>query len=130
MPDEISGFRRTTVEDMLVEAAAYVPSVGPREARRMMREMPELVLVDVRDPDEFEGGHVPGSLNISRGGLEFYIEEAVPDTAQPLLLVSRASARALLAARTLQSLGYTAVWVLEGGLEVWKDWGYPIEHGA
>jgi len=118
---------RVTLDDMLDEAASSVPTIRPREARRMIRELEDLVVLDVRDAEEYERLRVPESLQISRGSLEFYIEEASPDTARPILVVSRSGARALLAARTLQLLGYSAVWALEGGVSAWTDWGYPTE---
>lgn len=112
---------------MLDEASATVPTLDCRAARRLIRETPGLTVLDVRDSEEYAAGHIGGSLNISRGGLEFYVEEALPDRAAPLLVVSRAGARALLAARTLQELGYRAVWALEGGLETWRSLGYALE---
>jgi rhodanese-related sulfurtransferase len=114
------------LDEMLDEAARTVPEVGAREARRMMREIDGLLVLDVRDSEEFVLAHIDPSLNISRGGLEFYIEDAVANRARPILVVSRAGMRGLLAARTLQELGYTAVWNLEGGLVSWRGVRLPL----
>jgi phage shock protein E len=111
---------------MLDEAASTVPRVGPREARRMMREIDDLVVLDIRDREEYAEGHIEGSLHISRGSLEFYVDEALPAKRRPLLVVSRAGARAMLGARTLQTLGYRQVWALEGGIELWRERGYSL----
>ncbi len=119
--------RRITLDDLLDEALSSVPTLKPREARRMIRELQDVTVLDVRDAEEHDRERLPDSLQISRGTLEFYVEEAIPDAAQPILVVSRSGARALLAARTLQLMGYSAVWALEGGISAWSDWGYPVE---
>jgi rhodanese-related sulfurtransferase len=92
----------------------------------MMREIEDLVVLDVRDHEEYAEGHIEGSLHISRGALEFYVEDALPAKRRPLLVVSRAGARAMLGARTLQVLGYRQVWALEGGIELWRERGYAL----
>jgi rhodanese-related sulfurtransferase len=120
---------RMTLSEMLDEATSTVPLLGAREARRMLREVAEMVVLDVRDYEEYSRERIEGSLHISRGSLEFYVEDALPVKQRPLLVVSRAGARAMLAARTLQVFGYRAVWALEGGLEMWRERGYPVAQG-
>ena len=59
----------------------------------MVRELEDLLVLDVRDREEYEAGHIEGSLQISRGTLEFYIDDAVPDRLRPMLVISRTGSR-------------------------------------
>jgi molybdopterin/thiamine biosynthesis adenylyltransferase/rhodanese-related sulfurtransferase len=84
-------------------------------------------VIDVREPDEFAQGIIPGAVHISRGFLEQRIEAAVPDHAAPIVVYCAGGVRSAFAARTLAELGYTNVRSLAGGFTGWKRAGLAFE---
>lgn len=82
-------------------------SVSAEEARRYLREDP--LLVDVRTPDEFAGGSVPGAINVPLADLPGAMTKHAPDKNCVLLLHCRSGGRSAMAARKLRSAGYTRV---------------------
>jgi len=92
----------------------------------LIRETKPITVVDVREPDEYSAGCLPGARFIPRGFLELRIEEAVKRD-EPLLLYCATGTRSALAAKTLLDMGYAHVRSLAGGYNRWSDSGYPIE---
>jgi molybdopterin/thiamine biosynthesis adenylyltransferase/rhodanese-related sulfurtransferase len=86
-------------------------------------------VLDVREPDEYEQGALPGAVHIPRGHLESQIENKVPDKATPLVVYCAGGTRSAFAADTLTQLGYTDVVSVVGGFNKWKnegrDWSAP-----
>ena len=87
----------------------------------------DLVLIDVRDPDEWAKGVIPNAICISRGTLECKIEQVFPDPSTPLLLQCGGGTRSAFAAKALQDMGYEAVYSLKGGFREWLASGGDIE---
>src|SRR4051812_39522981 len=86
------------------------------------------VLIDVRESEEFEAGHIPGARHVPRGYLESRIEGAAPDRSQRVVLYCASGQRSALAADTLKALlGYERVESMTGGITLWKDRGYEVE---
>lgn len=85
-------------------------------------------IIDVREESEWAKGHVPGAVHVGRGVLERDIEAQVPDAAAELVLYCGGGSRSALAADTLQRMGYTNVWSLQGGFKSWKEAGLPTEN--
>jgi rhodanese-related sulfurtransferase len=88
-------------------------------------------LIDVREPDEFTSGHIPGAINIPRGVIEFRIWGAVgtPEntpTDQRIYLYCKTGGRCALAAESLQELGFTRAIPVDMKLEHWQQAGYPL----
>ncbi|MDP9420607.1 MAG: molybdopterin-synthase adenylyltransferase MoeB [Actinomycetota bacterium] len=81
------------------------------------------VVLDVREPDEYEQGALPGAVHIPRGHLESQIENRVPDRATPIVVHCAGGTRSAFAAETLAQLGYTDVVSMAGGFNRWKDEG-------
>ncbi len=91
-------------------------------------EGPGFVLVDVRESDEWDAGHLPGAKHVPRGHLESRIEGAAPDRDARVVLYCASGNRSALAARTLrEDLGYEHVESMTGGYTLWKDRGYGVE---
>src|SRR4051794_39317396 len=87
-----------------------------------------VVIVDVRESDEWDAGHIPGARFVTRGHLESRIEGAVPDRSQRVILYCASGNRSALAAKTLRDeLGYEHVESMTGGYTLWKDRGYAVE---
>jgi sulfur-carrier protein adenylyltransferase/sulfurtransferase len=86
-----------------------------------------MVVVDVREKEENRAGYIPGALSVPRGFLEMQIEGKVPDKNARVVLYCAGGTRSVLAAKTLQDLGYTNVESANPGFVRWKDLKYPIE---
>jgi molybdopterin/thiamine biosynthesis adenylyltransferase/rhodanese-related sulfurtransferase len=115
-----------TLKEMLTEARQVVPEQGPAELRKRLEAGEPVVLVDVRDPDEYRDGFIEPATNISRGFLEFRIGAAVTDPATPIVLYCQTGLRSVLAAKALRDLGYTNVVNLQGGFQKWAQSGLPV----
>lgn len=100
------------------DARQRIKEASPAEARKKITE--GALLLDVRDKDEFESGHIDGAVNISRGTLEMRIGEVAPDKQTPIVCHCAGGNRGALAADTLQKMGYTQVVSIEGGLKGYK----------
>ncbi|QEC49960.1 molybdopterin-synthase adenylyltransferase MoeB [Baekduia soli] len=88
----------------------------------------QAVIVDVRESDEWDAGHLPGAHHVPRGFLESRIEGAAPDRSQRVILYCASGNRSALAAKTLRDdLGYEHVESMTGGYTLWKDRGYAVE---
>ena len=112
------------------------------EAKRSIRELPPLevddrcVLIDVREPGEYQAGCIPSAINLPRGVLEFQIDghPALADPAgpalshrrRPIVVYCRTGGRAALAAHALQRLGFDDVRSIAGGIVAWAEAGLPV----
>ncbi|GGH91982.1 rhodanese-like domain-containing protein [Pseudomonas fluvialis] len=112
--------------DLVAEAKALIREVSLEQADAAIRDA--AALIDVREPEEFQAGHLPGAMNIPRGVLEFRLS-AMPELEArdlPLLIYCKTSGRAALAARSLQEMGYLQVQSLAGGFDAWQAAGKPL----
>ena len=115
-----------TLKEMLADARQVIPEQGPQEVKRRIDANEELVLVDVRDPDEYRDGAIEPATNISRGFLEFRIGTAAADPKTPIVLYCQSGLRSMLAAKALHDLGYENVTNLQGGFQKWAQSGLPV----
>jgi molybdopterin/thiamine biosynthesis adenylyltransferase/rhodanese-related sulfurtransferase len=112
--------------DFIKRIRQQVDEVDPGEARSQASN--GAVLIDVRENEEYEAGHIPGAKHVPRGYLESRIEGAVPDHDQHVILYCASGQRSALAAHTLKEvLGYEHVESMTGGITLWKDRGYEVE---
>ena len=82
-------------------------------------------LLDVREQDEWDEGHIPGAIHVVRGYLESQVEQALPDRSRPVVVYCAGGHRSAFATKTLQELGYETVYSLAGGYTDWKRNGFP-----
>ncbi|HUS62615.1 MAG TPA: molybdopterin-synthase adenylyltransferase MoeB [Acidimicrobiales bacterium] len=108
--------------DLLNQAKGRITEVDTADAERRLAAAGAVAL-DVREPDEFAQGAVPGAVHIPRGQLELQVEGKVPDRATPLVVYCAGGVRSALAAATLADLGYVDVVSVIGGFNRWKDEG-------
>jgi rhodanese-related sulfurtransferase len=108
------------IKDMLAEANSSVPKLSPAEAAEKMRSE-DVLVVDVRDPTEVQqSGKIKGAVNVSRGMLEFRADpesqyhNPVFQKDKTILLHCASGGRSALAGKTLQDMGYTAVFNIGG----------------
>jgi len=112
-----------------------IREIMPWDLEERLQENPDLLVLDVREPDEFDAMHIAGSLNVPRGILEsaceWEYEETVPELVQSrereIIVVCRSGYRSVLAANSLQVLGFKDVVSLQTGLRGWKDYDQPLE---
>ena len=110
-----------TFRELLQAAKGRVRETDPAGAEVLLAE--GHLLLDVREPDEYEQGAIPGSIHIPRGNLESGIENRVVDRDQPIVVMCAGGVRSAFAADTLGQLGYTDVVSMDGGFNRWKDEG-------
>ncbi len=107
------------------EAPPEAPSIAATElsARRTSGAAP--VVIDVRTPEEYAAGHIPGALNIPFDQVAQRISEV--DAPHGVALYCMVGPRARKGESALLSAGYTSVLHLEGGLAAWQAAGLPVE---
>jgi molybdopterin/thiamine biosynthesis adenylyltransferase/rhodanese-related sulfurtransferase len=111
--------------DLLREARASVPEVTVQQTDDLRRR--GVTIVDVRETNEWEQGHLPGAILVGKSWIEQRIEGAVPDRETPVVLYCAGGIRSLFAGQILQQLGYTNVSSMTGGFGAWKSAGLPWE---
>jgi sulfur-carrier protein adenylyltransferase/sulfurtransferase len=115
--------------DLLAQAKGQITEITPADAEARIAAGNVLVL-DVREPDEYDQGALPGALHIPRGHLEAQIEGKATDRDQEIVVYCAGGVRSAFAAKTLQELGYTNVLSMIGGFGRWKDegraWRQPV----
>jgi molybdopterin/thiamine biosynthesis adenylyltransferase/rhodanese-related sulfurtransferase len=115
-----------TYRDLVSDAKKAVPEVSVEDVRDRLAGGQPMVLIDVRDPDEYREGFVDGAVPISRGFLEFKVQDAYPDPETPLVLYCLSGLRSLLAGKALHDLGYRNVASMAGGIRRWKELRLPL----
>jgi rhodanese-related sulfurtransferase len=125
------------LKEMIQEARASVEEVSVEDAHEGLRNGEVHLLIDVREPFEWDKGHISDAVNLPRGLLELRADPESPVTnpdlsenkdARVIVYCTKApSARSMLAAQTLVRMGYSNVAALRGGLEEWKAAGLPAE---
>ena len=119
-----------TVAQLLAEAAAKIPFVSLAELdARIARGGADLVVLDVRERDAFNAGHVPGARHLPRGQLELRVNDELPDPTARIVTVCEFGKISTLAAATLRDLGFVRATALDGGMKGWREGGLPLEKG-
>ncbi len=106
--------------DLLNAAKAEITEI---DATTVAANLDHYTLLDVREPDEYEQGAVPGAVHIPRGNLEFSVEGRLSNKSAPIAVYCAGGERSSFATKTLQDLGYTDVVSIIGGFNKWKDEG-------
>jgi rhodanese-related sulfurtransferase len=125
------------VKEMMQEALASVEAISAQDVKERLESGEVDLVVDVREPKEWDGGHVPGAINVPRGMLELRADPESPAT-DPTLSANKDArvivyclkapgARSVLAAQTLGNMGYSNVAAMRGGFEEWRGEGLPAE---
>jgi glyoxylase-like metal-dependent hydrolase (beta-lactamase superfamily II)/rhodanese-related sulfurtransferase len=136
MPTHVTEALRTnmsggkTVAQMLTEAAARVPFMSLNELRRRTAAADqELIVLDVRERDAYEAGHVPGAKLLPRGQLELRVNQDLPDPTRRIVACCEFGRISTLAAATLREMGFQRAAALDGGMKAWREAGYPTVTG-
>jgi len=116
-----------TVADFKAEAFKNITQISPVDAKAMF-DKGGVVFVDVREPDEFKAGHIPGAKSIPRGTIEWMVPKKISDDKNASIVVyCEHGSRGALATYTLVQMGYINVRNLEGGRAAWMKAGCPVE---
>ena len=134
MPDHLTEALRTnrtggkTVAQMLDEAARRIAFMSMEELRdRVGAANGGVVVLDIRERDAYDAGHVPGARHVPRGQLELRIDQTLPDPTVRVVTCCEFGKISTLAADTLRTMGYVRAVALDGGMKAWRDAGYPME---
>ncbi|MGI8781816.1 MAG: molybdopterin-synthase adenylyltransferase MoeB [Solirubrobacteraceae bacterium] len=112
--------------EVIRQIKQQVQEVDPAEVSEHLGN--GVTLIDVRESEEWDRGHIPGAVHVPRGYLESRVETAVSDRDAPVVLYCASGQRSALAAHTLSELlGYADVRSMTGGITLWKDRGYKVE---
>ncbi len=111
--------------ELLRQVRSEISEIDATHARDRI-ESGEPVVVDVREQDEWDEGHIPGAIYTGRGRLEQRIEGLVPDKSRALVVYCSAGSRSAFAAKVLEELGYEDVVNLAGGFADWKRNGFEV----
>ena len=109
-------------QKLVAEAKKNITEISPHDAVAKL-ERGEVVIIDVRDKEEWDEGHIPGAIHVSRGTMELEIEEKVPDTNAMIICHCGGGGRGALATQSLEKMGYKNVRNMAGGLKAWKAAG-------
>jgi adenylyltransferase/sulfurtransferase len=112
--------------ELLQQVRSEISEIDATQARERI-ESGEPVVVDVREQDEWDEGHIAGAVHLPRGHLESRIERLAPDPSRPVVVYCSAGNRSAFAAKTLTDLGYEDVVSLAGGFTDWKRNGFPVQ---
>ncbi len=116
-----------TYADLLQEVKSSIRQVSLDELHGRLESGEKLVLVDVRETDEWRQGHIPGAIHLPRGFLEMRAQSALPDKDASIVVYCAGGIRSAFAAKALGEMGYTRVESANPGFGDWKDKGYPVE---
>ena len=111
-------------EKLVAEAKEKVVEISPAEAAAQTGKN-GVALVDVREKEEWNEERIPGAVHLSRGTIDWKIEEKFPDLDTPIICHCGGGGRSALVAESLQKMGYKNVSSMSGGFKAWKAAGLP-----
>lgn len=122
-----------TAADLVTDARRQIREIGPGQ---LASHANGCILIDVREPAEFDTGHIAGAVNIPRGVLEFQVDAhpavanvsdpALSHKDQPIVVYCRTGGRSALAALNLSRMGFSDVRSIGGGITDWVATGLPL----
>ena len=118
-----------TFNDLIADALTEIDEVFPWDLEEFLEKQPETLLLDIREPDEFDGAHLKNSIHVPRGILEQACEwdyaETIPELVnardRPVLVICRSGNRSVLAALTMKMLGFNNLISLKMGVKGCND---------
>lgn len=120
--------------DLIAECLPKIKEVMPWDIEQLHQEDQNLLILDIREPYEYQTARIDNSLNVPRGILEtaceYGYEETIPELVnareRPILVICRSGNRSALAAYVMQQMGYQNVASLKTGLRGWNDYELPL----
>ncbi len=119
-----------SIDDFINEALKNVDELFPWDLEKEIVSKPDILLLDVREPYEFDAMHIEGAINVPRGILEsacdYDYEETVPELVEArdreIVVICRSGKRSVLAADVMQQMGYKKIRSLTTGMRGWSDY--------
>lgn len=123
-----------TYQQLVEEQAKEIEEIFPWDLEELLEEAPNTFLLDIREPDEFNAAHIPGSINVPRGLLEGACDWNYDDTVPALVeardrkvvVICRSGNRSVLAAFTMKLMGFQDAVSLKTGIRGWNDYEQTI----
>jgi rhodanese-related sulfurtransferase len=120
--------------DLIAECLPHIKEIQPWDFDALRQQHPDVLLLDIREPYEFQAARIAGSVCVPRGILEtaceYGYEETVPELVQArdraVVVICRSGNRSALVARVMQEMGYSKVYSLKTGLRGWNDYELPL----
>ena len=113
-------------QQIVSEALQTIPEVAPADLQSRLSGGEQIVVIDVREPEEFARGKIPGAYTIPRGVLEMQVDGRLPREST-VVLYCGVGGRSALAAKSLVDMGFDKVENLQGGWSAWTNSGLPVE---
>ncbi|CAN5716748.1 rhodanese-like domain-containing protein [soil metagenome] len=117
-------------EEMVAGAREETEQVSIKQVQDELQSGEEFTVLDVREPGEWQEGHIPGAKHIPRGVLEYLAADELPEKGARIVVHCAVGGRGTLATKTLQEMGYTNVANMQGGTNAWRENGYELETGG
>ncbi len=117
-----------TMRDFVQDALTRVKEILPEAVQRKLHHEQELVLLDVREGEEFQRGHLPDAMLIPRGVLEGQAPQLLQNPDAEIIVYCGSGMRSALACDVMQQMGYTNVHSMTGGFRAWVQLGGHLEH--
>ncbi|GMQ89139.1 MAG: rhodanese-like domain-containing protein [Gammaproteobacteria bacterium] len=126
-----------SIEDFISESLKTVSELFPWDLEEELQENPDLLLLDIREPYEFDAMHIKGAINVPRGILEtacdYDYEETLPELVEArerdIIVICHSGKRSVLAADVLQQMGYQKARSLKTGMRGWSDYEQEMVDG-
>jgi len=116
-----------TYRELLAQVKDEIDEVSSPDVHGRLDETDRPLLLDVREQDEWQEGHLPGAVHVPRGNLESRVETLIPDKSREIIVYCAAGSRSAFAAKSLAELGYDDVASMAGGFADWKRNGFDFQ---
>ncbi len=113
-------------KETVMAARGAIKIVSAADVKKAIDSKEKAVYLDVRDPGEFNAGHLPGAINVSRGTLEFKVAGSIPDLNAKIYVYCATTMRSALATKTLNDFGYKNAVFMDAPYADWVKAGYPV----
>lgn len=111
---------------LVAEAKKRINEISPQILKSKIDNNEKLIIIDVRETDEWETGKIPNAIHLSKGIIERDIEKIITDNQSNIVVYCSGGYRCALVADSLQKMGYTNVFSLDTGLQGWLEAGYSL----
>ena len=118
---------QTKAKEMVDKARAETKHITIQQLKKAIDDEADVVVLDVRTPKEYEAAHIPEAINAPRGLLEFSVWSLVPDQDETIYVYCKTGARAALATKLLNELGYLNALAVDTGGAEWVKSGFPVQ---